>query len=644
MMSGRRLFATIAVAFLLVPVLRADDSEKAVTTASKDRAVNSTVASAGAGEATPASSTPLPVPVPQSRIGRRSSDTPRVELFGGYSFWRAAPISAGNRIAWTHGGSASAAYNLNDWLGLVADFAGFRVTRFGPSGTPTGGIVPASGNVFSYLAGPRFSYRKFDRITPFAQVLFGGAHASQVTLSGCAAVCTPLSSENAFAMTAGGGLDLKVSRHLAIRVVQAEYLLTRFADDSANTGERIVQNNVRLSTGIVFRFGSMGPAPPPVAAACFAEPAEVFAGELVTGTAAGSNFNSQRAIRYNWSGTGVRVAGSNASTQIDTTGLQPGTYQVSANLSDGSKNGVASCTATFNVKQQHPPEIACSSDPETVRAGGTATIRSNANSADNRRLTYSYSASAGTVSGTDETATLNTAGASPGPIKVTCTVSDDRNPALTASAATTVTVEAPPPPLPPPPPAPSAEVTELETRLSLHSIYFQTGRPTLSDPTGGVLNSQEQILITLASDFKQYLRSKPEAHLTLEGHADPRGTAQYNQILTERRVDRAKSFLIGQGVPAENIEVKAFGEEQNLSDADVRKAVLQNPELSEEERQKMLQNMGSIILASNRRVDIVLSTTGQQSQRQYPFNAKDFLALISTQDAGAEKGTKTQKK
>ncbi len=278
-----------------------------------------------------------------------------------------------------------------------------------------------------------------------------------------------------------------------------------------------------------------------------------------------------------------------------------------------------------------------------MRTGGTATIRSNANSPDNRRLTYRYSASAGTVSGTDVTATLDTAGASPGPIRVTCTVSDDRSPALTASAATTVAVEAPPPPPPPPPPPAPAKVAELESRLSLHSIYFQTGRPTLSDPNGGVLDSQQQILAALATDFKEYLGIRPEAHLTLEGHADRRGSAQYNQILTERRVDRAKSFLIGQGVPAEKIEVKAFGQEENLSDDDVRKAIQQNPELSAGERQMILNNMHSIILASNRRVDIVLSTTGQQSLRQYPFNAKDSLALISTQDAAAEKGTKTKK-
>ena len=59
----------------------------------------------------------------------------------------------------------------------------------------------------------------------------------------------------------------------------------------------------------------------------------------------GSNFNPKRTIKYNWSGTGVKVARTDASTQIDTTGLQPGSYQVSANLGDGSRNGVASCIA-----------------------------------------------------------------------------------------------------------------------------------------------------------------------------------------------------------------------------------------------------------------------------------------------------------
>ena len=118
-----------------------------------------------------------------------------------------------------------------------------------------------------------------------------------------------------------------------------------------------------------------------------------------------------------------------------------------------AKTGVASCMAKFNVKQPRPPVIACSSDPGTIRTGGRATIRASASSPDGRSLSYSYSSSAGNVSGTDASATLNSQGAQPGPITVTCNVSDDRN--LTASSTAMVNVEAPPPPPPPPTPCSS---------------------------------------------------------------------------------------------------------------------------------------------------------------------------------------------
>ena len=118
--------------------------------------------------------------------------------------------------------------------------------------------------------------------------------------------------------------------------------------------------------------------------------------------------------------------------------------------------------------------------------------------------------------------------------------------------------------------------------------------------------------VTLASDFQTYLQSKPDARLTLEGHADPRGSVEYNQALSERRVDRIKRFLVEQGVPAANIQTEAFGKQQELTDAEVKSAVERNPELSTEERQKLLDHMNTIILASNRRVDITLSNAGQQ--------------------------------
>ena len=89
----------------------------------------------------------------------------------------------------------------------------------------------SSGTAYTFLFGPRFSYRNSTRFTPFAQVLVGGVHASDVTISGCTGTgCTPLPAQTALAMTVGGGLDIRLTRHFSIRAVQAEYLMTRFAD------------------------------------------------------------------------------------------------------------------------------------------------------------------------------------------------------------------------------------------------------------------------------------------------------------------------------------------------------------------------------------------------------------------------------
>jgi hypothetical protein len=63
-----------------------------------------------------------------------------------------------------------------------------------------------------------------------------------------------------------------------------------------------------------------------------------------------------------------------------------------------------------------------------------------------------------------------------------------------------------------------------------------------------------------------------------------------------------------------------------------------NPDLTPEERKQMMKNLTVLVLANNRRVDVTLSTTGQQSLRRYPFNAKDFLALVNTK--GVETKTK----
>ena len=153
------------------------------------------------------------------------------------------------------------------------------------------------------------------------------------------------------------------------------------------------------------------------------------------------------------------------------------------------------------------------------------------------------------------------------------------------------------------------------------------------------------MLTSLATDFVRYLNFKPDAHLILGGHADNRGSVDYNKALSERRVERAKSYLVEHGVPAGSIEVRGFGKEDELSADQVKEQLQDDPDLSPDERKKTLDNLAVIVLANNRRVDVTLSTTGQQSVRRYPFNTKDALALISTK--GGEKephAVKKQKK
>jgi outer membrane protein OmpA-like peptidoglycan-associated protein len=556
---------------------------------------------------------------------------PKWELYGGYSlFYPGADIHGqlpgallplSSRLETNpRGAGASLTYNFNNWFGLSLDTS----THWGSGEAGLARRIDDA--AFSNLSfGPKVTFRHH-YVSPFLEVLVGDHRLMPDAFH----------DVDKLGFMFGGGIDVNLSRHVALRLIRADYVMSSYRYGPSGVPTTDIRG-VRLQAGLNFMFGGGAPPVPP-SAACSVQPTEVFAGESVTVTANGSNFNPKRTIKYSWNGTGVKVAGSDASTQIDTTGLQPGSYAVTANLNDGSKHGYTSCSARFNVKEPRPPVISCSADPARLRTGGSSTITSIGSSPDGRRLTYSYTSSAGEIAGNGNTATLNTRDARPGQITVTCNVSDDRNPALTASSNATVNVEAPPPP----PPAPAPQIKELEAKLALHSIYFATARPTAENPEGGLVDSQAEILKTLAEDYKNYLKYMPDAHLILSGHADPRGTPEYNKGLTERRVGRTKSFLVEHGVPENHIETRAFGEENQLTADQIKEQMAQNPDLTPADRQKMLNNLRVMVLANNRRVDVTLSTTGQQSVRRYPFNAKDFLALTSLK--GGEKKPAVQKK
>jgi hypothetical protein len=371
--------------------------------------------------------------------------------------------------------------------------------------------------------------------------------------------------------------------------------------------------------GFNFNFGGKPPVPP--TASCSASPSQVYPGEPVTVTANAEGLNPKLNTLYTWSGDGVTGNGTTAS--INTSALAPGTYTVQSNLKEGKpgKEGekpwqVAGCSATYTVKAFEPPTLSCSANPTDLKPGDSSTLTAQGVSPQNRPLTYSYEASSGTISGSGTSATYSSTGASAGPVQITCSVADDKGHTATANAA--LNIQAPPPPPPPPPPS-----------LLLHSVFFPTALPNEKRPDKGLAASQEQILTTLATDFKNYLQVKPDARLTLTGHADPRGGAEYNKALSERRVGTVKNFLVQQGVPEGSIDTQAMGDEHPLSKDDVKQLIQTNPELTDEERAKIMRNLTLIYLAQNRRVDITLANTGQQSVQLYPFNAHDAETLLS---------------
>jgi len=158
----------------------------------------------------------------------------------------------------------------------------------------------------------------------------------------------------------------------------------------------------------------------------------------------------------------------------------------------------------------------------------------------------------------------------------------------------------------------------------LQSVFFPTAYPTTEDPTLGLVRSQQEVLTTLASGFKQYLEYEPSAKLSVGGYTDERGTDQYNESLSELRAQRVKDFLVSQGIAAEKIDTSAYGKQKPLDKATVSDLQSRNPNQPPEKR---VRNVQASWLAYNRRVDIVLIPANTESQRFFPNQAADSEIL-----------------
>jgi Outer membrane protein beta-barrel domain len=154
-------------------------------------------------------------------------DASKFDLFGGYSYFNGSTSGATNRFS-LNGWNAQASYNVTRWLGATADFGGYYGSPF-----------KVGAHDYTFLFGPTINIRT-PHATPFVHALFGVDHFTATALGGSI-------SNSAFAMAVGGGIDIPVKGMFSIRAGQFDWLRESHFNNT--------QNNFRLSTGVVFRFG-----------------------------------------------------------------------------------------------------------------------------------------------------------------------------------------------------------------------------------------------------------------------------------------------------------------------------------------------------------------------------------------------------
>jgi opacity protein-like surface antigen len=154
-------------------------------------------------------------------------------VFFGYSYYNTnlSPIDRANANGW----EASLEGKVLPWVGIVADFSGHYGSENFPAFCPQNPCtINVNVNERNVLFGPRVS-ASFGKFRPFAEAMFGVGHVN----------ADAAGSDTSFATALGGGLDYRLIRPVAWRF-QGDYIQTRFFGTT--------QNNLRLSTGIVFHF------------------------------------------------------------------------------------------------------------------------------------------------------------------------------------------------------------------------------------------------------------------------------------------------------------------------------------------------------------------------------------------------------
>ena len=476
---------------------------------------------------------------PTAPVGPNPS---RVDVFMGYSYFGAhgqVKPAAINYSSVNLGATMSGAYFFNKYVGAEANFVAH------PDGT-NDGIYSTSGGLI--VRAPMQNFTLFAHGLAGAGKLGGPNSEVPATLEHEPYRWGPT-------LTAGGGMDYDLpyfDHRFSLRLFEADYRYYHADFGPATTvptggvlGGRANLSGIDLETGIVVHFGHIIP-PPPITYTCSVAPASIYPGDPIIATGTALNVNPKKTAAYTWTSNGGTIAGTSGTANVDTKAIAPGTYTIKGHVQDGTKPGrMADCSSDFTVKPFDPPTVSCSASPSTVDVGGSSTITASGASPQNRALTYSYSASSGSINGTSSSATLATSGVQGGTnITVTCNAVDDLG--KSATSMTSVMINQPPPP----PPAPKP------TTQNLCSVSFERDkqRPTRVDNEGKAC----------LDDLALALQRSTDATLDIIGNAattetaapkHPRKNAKPKNLAAERAVNTKDYLVKEKGIDASRVKV-----------------------------------------------------------------------------------------
>lgn len=326
----------------------------------------------------------------------QSDSTPKWDLFAGYQYLNpggTVPESASDpnnptpfKLPGMSKGVGSAfTYNFDPHWGAEVDAGYNRDTS-------------TASSEWTVSAGPRFMWRT-DSANLFLHALGG---FNRLTYD------SGFATHNGFGLILGGGMDLPITKTIAWRLFQADYVWARhnfsnYAAPQFPDLRRPTLEGARLRTGIVVSWGG-APAVTP-AASCSVQPTEVLVGEPITATVTASNFNPKHAVTYSWSGTGGQVTGKDTGASIDTNNTAPGTYTITAHVTDpkATKNNEATCSATYTIKPlppKNPPTMSLSASPTDLVPGGTVNLSAHCTSPDGVPVSVAnWTSTLGNISG-----------------------------------------------------------------------------------------------------------------------------------------------------------------------------------------------------------------------------------------------------